>query len=341
MPAATEAAQVGKVEQWEEVLAIIDDTSCPYTSMARKVKKLGGAEVSWLAMKYPVVGHSGVLDNKPATEFNSQAPEQLKTIAQKIWWNPAISDFADLTEVHGPQQEWARQIKTAMVTSKRIIEKRLLSNSECKRQTSSGAASNSPNETRGVFQWYSENGGSLSGYTVPADFRTPAASRFSGALSGLTEKAFLSRCRNAYKQRNGPHHLDGFVGIDLKAIFTDFANYVENLAGKTPTRLFNQEMSSKELVNTVDRLVLDSGTIDLHPTSFLYTDANSGAATDYTHRSGVFMDMDLTGVGFTRAPRLKELPDDGSGKRAICDAIFYHLQENPLGGIAVESNADN
>lgn len=341
MPAITEAAQVGKVEQWEEVLAIIESDACPYTTRLRKLKKPGGFEVNWQAMKYPESGHRGVLDNKAASDFNSQTPVVLKTIAQKVWWNPAISDFADLTEIHGPSQEWARQIKTAMVTTKRMIEKRLLSNYDCQRQSSSGNGSQTPNETRGAFQFFDDAGGTNATYRIDAEFRTPAASRFEGTLAALTEKEMLKRFRNAYKVRKGPHHLDGFVGIDLKAAFTDFANYVETVAGKTPTRLFNQEMSAKEIVNTVDRLVLDTGTVDLHPSSFLWTNADTGAETDNTHRSGFFCDMDMAGVAFSRSPRLKELPDDGSGKRAICDAIFYHMQENPLGAVVCEISADS
>ncbi len=341
MPGITEAAQVAKVEQWEEVLAIIESDACPYTTKLKKLKKPGGFEVNWQAMKYPEVGHRGVLDNKPATDFNSQSPVVLKTIAQKVWWNPGISEFADLTEIHGPSGEWSRQIKTAMVTTKRMIEKRLLSNVDCARQSASGDGAQTPNETRGAFQFFDDSGGSNATYRIDAQFRTPAASRYEGALSGLTEKVFLAKCRSAYKQRKGAHHLDGFVGIDLKAVFTDFANYVEQLASKTPTRLFNQEMASKELTNTVDRLVLDTGTVDLHPSSFLWTDADTGADSDYTHRSGFFCDMEMNGIAFTRAPRLKELEYDGSGKRAICDAIFYHMVENPLGAVAIEANADN
>lgn len=337
MPAATEAQSTGKVEQWGEFIAIIESDSCPYTSMLKKLKKPGGVEFNWQVKSYPQAGFQGVLDNKPAVDFNSNPRTKIQCVAQKSWWNPAISDFADEQELHGTDSEWADQVHDSLVTVKRVIEKKCLSNTDVTRQADTNAQI--PNTTRGAFQYFATSQTNAT-YAIDPAFRTPAGSIHAGTLGALTERVFLAKCRNAYKQRKGPHHLDLFCGIDLKAIFTDFANYTEQVAGKNSTRLFNQEMASKELVNTVDRLVLDSGTVDLHPSSFLWCNEADGSDSDYTHRSGFGCDMDMAGIGFTRMPRVFPLAADGSGKKAIVDTIFIHIQENPLGAIAVQASAD-
>lgn len=328
---AFEADLVGKVESWADIIANIESDATPYTSMVQKRKKPAQVLHNWQVKSYPQTGHRGVLDGQDATSFDANPREDLQCRSQKTWRKPGVSDFADETEVHGLKGgEMAEQIADALVTVKRQIEKRCLSNEDTKTDNSTTQG----NETRGIFSWISDSAQAL--YPVPAAFRTPTAQIYSSTIAAFTESAFLGLCRSSYKQRKGPFKLHAFLGIDLKAEFSNFTKYVDTVANKTAVQTFNQDASSRTMVQTIDKLVLDTGEVDLHPSSFLWTDPDTGADTAYTHRSGVVVDIGMIALAYSRMPRVVKLAYGGGGQKAIVDAIFLHMIDNPLGQIALK-----
>ena len=331
MPAAFEDVQVGKRQSLADLIANIEAQATPYTSMAQKRERPKQKLHQWQAKAYPVTGHKGVPDMQDAQNFQSNARGLIQCVAQKTWYLPGVSDFAEESEVAGIKKgEMAEQVADALVSVKRQIEKRCLSSSDTQQEGNGNAA----NETRGTFSWHSAT--AQTNFPVPAPFLTPAASVFSGAaLSTFNEQVFLAQCASSYKQRKGPFKMDGFVGVDLKQYITAFSKYDDTVNNKTVVRRFNQNADDKQLINVIDRLVMDTGEIDLHLSSFLLTDATAGTDTTGTHISGTFQDMDMCGLAYTRMPRVVQLPYKGGGYTAIVDAIFLHMVDNPLGGIIV------
>ena len=112
------------------------------------------------------------------------------------------------------------------------------------------------------------------------------------------------------------------------------------MSGKEPVRQFNQDAESKALANIIDRLVLDTGTIDLMASAHLATDAATGEDTAATHRSGLFIDMDMGGLAYTRMPRAFKLPYGGGGHKVVIDAIFMLMMDNPSGCFSAYITAD-
>lgn len=331
MPALAEAQQSGKRESLADLIANIEAEACPYTSMVDKRKRPNQKLHTWQVKAYPKVGHRGVLDNKDATEFQSNNRLPIQAMAQKTWYNPAVSDFAEETEVAGlAKGEMAEQTADALVTVKRQIEMRCLSNSDC--LVDDGTTHG--NETRGGFSWVATDAQAL--YPVPDGFRTPAASIYTGTMANFGEEPFLAMGRASFKQRRGPVTTDWFLGIDLKAEFTKFTKYVDNLANKVPVRQFNATQEERVLINVIDGLVMDTGRANLHPSTFLWTDPTTGEPTAYTHRSGLGMDMNMVGLAYIRLPRVIPLQYAGGGKKAIVDAIFLHMVDNPLGQMAIK-----
>jgi hypothetical protein len=145
---------------------------------------------------------------------------------------------------------------------------------------------------------------------------------------------------SSFVQRKGPFKMHGFVGINLKRRFTDLGFYHPNVANMTAVGQFVQEATSKKMVKAVDALSLDSGDIDLHVTAFLATAPEDGSDTAYTHRSGVFMDMNMAGLAYVRKPRVINRPYDGGGQKAIVDTIFLNMVDNPLGMMKAYINTD-
>lgn len=334
MGAAFEAEQVGKRQSWANIIANIQSQATPFTSMVEKRTKPSQVLHSWQVKKYPETGHAGVVDGLDATSFDANPRALVQCNGQKTWRKPGVSDFADEAEIVALEKgEMAEQIADALVAVKWQIEKRCLSAEDTKADNGTTTG----NETRGAFSYISNTAQAL--YPVPDGYRTPAAQIYSGALANFGESNFLAMCRSSYKQRKGPFKMHAFLGIDLKANFSDFTKYVDNVTGKTPVRQFKQEGDAKEFVFTVDKLVLDTGEVDLHPSSFLYTDSKSGADTAYTHRSGIVVDMDMVGLAYTRMPRVVKLPYQGGGQKAIVDAIFLNQFDNVLGAMAIVSNS--
>jgi len=317
---------VAKPQEWANLIANIESDATPFTSMIAKRKRPNQMLHYWQCKKYATTGHKGVLDGKDATEFHSNQGQELTGVAQKTWRNPGVSDFMEEVEVAGIKgSNMADQIADALVTVKRQIEKRCLSNEENARDDGVDQA----NETRGLLKW-SDN--SFTSYGVPSDFQTPTLSKSSvSALGSFTEAIFKTMGQTAYKERKGPAKSDGFVGVELKQAFTDFTTYQPVTgASQVCARTFNQQASSRELIDTVDRLVLDTGTYTLHLTSFLHTNASTGEDSAFTHKSGIFVDLDMCGLAYTRLPRVKRLDYQGGGHKAIVDAIFMLMVDNPL-----------
>jgi len=334
MANAFESEQSGKRQAWANIIANIQATSFPFTSMANKAERPAQVLETWQVKTYPDVGFEGVPDGKDATDFESNPRKEMQMRAEKSWRKPGVSDFADEAEIVGLSgNESAEQIKDALVLLKKKMEQRCCSAYNC--QADNGVVGN---ETRGIFSYLANTAQSY--LSVPDGYRTPAASRYTGTLAAFTERDyFLPLCRSSYVQRKGPFKLDAFLGIELKALFTEFTKYVDNVANKTPVKQFQGALADKAYVNVVDKLVLDTGEIDLHPTPYLYKDKVTGADSAYTHKSGFIVDMEMARLAYTRLPRVVKLPYLGGSNKAIVDAIYMNLYDNPLGAISMEINS--
>jgi hypothetical protein len=327
-----ERTAVAKPTDWADLISVIESDSTPFTSMVSKRTKPAQVTHYWQAKQYPTVGHTGVLDGLDATEFNSNQAEELVGVAQKLWYNVGVSDFMeDAAHQAGVSGSAIRaQTSEGLITLKRMIEKRCLSNAEAVRDD--GVAQG--NETRGVFKWADS---SFTIHAVPTNFQTPAGSKYAGTLATFDEDDMGDLGESAYKQRKGQVNLDGFCGIELKRRFTEFTTYQANVTNYTPVRTLSGNLKDRELVSTIDALVLDSGRYRLHVSSFLKSDKDTGADSATTHKSGIFMDMSMCGLAYTRLPRVVNQEYQGGGHKRIIDALFMLMVDNPLSLIAVNA----
>ena len=334
---AVESTQVGKREALADTIANIEADSTQFTSMAAKRKKPGNVEQSWQLKAYRRKGHRGVRDGVDAKNFTNNGRDRISAIGQKTWDPRAVSDFAEESNVAGLKSgELAEQTADAMVTVKQTIERRALSFEDCKRETEDDQ--NSANETRGMFNWLDSAAQAL--HPVPDKFRPGADQVYTGALAGLKESVLKGLARAAWKRRLGNSvKMKGFVGIDMKAQISEFTRYDDTVADKVAVRTFKQDADSKALINVIDRLVFDTGTIDLFASAHIMTDPDTGEDTAYTHKSGIFVDMDMIGLSYTRMPRAFPIEYKGGGYKVIVDAIFTWLYDNPGGGFSARCNS--
>lgn len=321
-----EKNQIGKRESFADLIAVAEIEKTPYTAMLEKRKRPDQMDHSWQLKGYRKAGHGGVIDGVDATNFNTTPRKRTHCYSQKIWDPVAVSDLAEEAEVAGVKKgEMAAQITDAFVVAAQIIERRCLSASD----TAEESAPTQAYETRGAFSWLSPTAQTT--FPVPEEFRPNSGQLYNSTLAAFGEDQLISLAKAAAKRRKGPKTLKGIVGVDLKTQVSNFTRYDATVANFTNVRRFNQSADDKAVVNVIDRIVLDTGTIELHTSFFLYTNAADGEDTAYTHRSGVFIDMDMVGLAYTRLPRVFKLPYQGGGHKAVVDAIFLHQMDNPVG----------
>jgi hypothetical protein len=314
-----ERDQVGKAQQLADLITNIEAESTPVTSMARKESKPKQNLIEFQAEVFDDVGHQGVVDGKDVDSFQHQQREKLYARGQKVWHNPSVSDFAEETTIKGLSGgEMAHQKAVALIQVKRKIERRALANVDS--QPDNGL---NPYETRGLPAWIQTT--AQTDLPVPEAVRPPAGSVYTGTLADFTEDALTDVLEVQYNIRKSRVTLDGVVASKLKRQITGFSIYQDDVTDKTAVRTFNQNAKEKSIIRVVDKLSTDFGDVRLHLSSYLYTDAVTGAFSDESLRSGLFLDMRHIAMAYTRMPRIKDLEDRGGGPRSIVDAIFALL----------------
>lgn len=324
-----EKDQVGKRESLADLIANVESDATPFSSMAHKRKKPNAVVHDWQVKQYKKKGHRGVPDGQDAKDFGSNDRSRLHSCAQKVWDLPGVSDFSEESEVAGVAQgEMAEQVADALVTVKQTVERRCLSNSDCFLQDSSNPLA--ANETRGIFMWGQTTAQTT--YAVPEKYRPNSSQVYSGTLAAFKESSLKNLAKAAWKRRMGNAvSMKFFSGIDLKAAISDFTRYDDTVSNKTCVRCFNTDAEEQAIINCIDRVVFDTGAIDLFASAHIITDADTGEDTLYTHSSGVGVDMDKIGIAWTRMPRVVKLQYNGGGHKAIVDAIFLLMCDNPTG----------
>jgi hypothetical protein len=324
-----EKDQVGKREDLADILSCVVAEETPFTSMLAKEGKPSNKIMNFQAKRYPDRAFAGVLDGADVAAYNDQAPRALLTaVCQKFVEPWMVSDFGDEAVIAGlPKGEKGEQKAAALINLKFAIEARLLSATECSVDNGSSV----PNATRGAINWLLDTAQAT--YPVDSNFRTPAACRYTGALASLTEAAFQNLLAAAWTSRRGAGVLDGFVGITLKRVFDNWSSLTD--AGSAfatfPVRTWNQNAESKALVKVIDILKFSEATVRLHPSAYIAKTVGTGADSAYTPRSGLFLDMAMWKLAWTRKPRLVDLEDKGGGPRGFADAILGLKCFNPLG----------
>lgn len=321
-----ERNQIGKVESYEELVAVVDQGKTPITSMLSKGKKQTQALHNWQVKDYEESDMKGTPDGVDVTDVNHNSREVLQMYWQYFRYAFGVSTLAGESSVHGVKNELAEQTVDAAVTFKRKIEKRIGSDFDV-RTTDDGVRGT---EFRGMFEWLSAD--AQAALPVPADFRPQG--EYTGTKANFDEDAFKTALNTCYKERNGPASLDAFIGIDLKAVIDLWLTYRETISGKTLVQCLDNKRN-RVFEDVVDRLVTSSGEVTLHAHPYLRCDIN-GAATAGTHISALFVDLSMWSLNWNRAPERHKLENRGGGEKAYFDALCNLICKNPLGQFAAK-----
>lgn len=319
-----ERNQIGKVESYEELVAVVDSGDCPLMTMLPKCKKQTQALHNWQAKNYQEASRKGVPDGVDVTEVEHNTREVLQMYWQYFRYAFGVSTLAGESSVHGVKSEMAEQTVDAFVTFKRMIEKQIASDANV-RVTDDGVRGT---EFRGMFPWL--QAAAQTDLPVPAAFRPQGA--YTGTLANFDEDAFKAMLNTCFKERKGKGSFKMFMGIDLREKVDLWLTYRETKAGFSTIQCVDTKRN-RTVEDVVDRFITSAGEVELHTHSFLRTDID-GAPSAGTDISALMIDMKMWKLNYNRAPNRHKLENRGGGEKAYIDAVANLFCLNPLGQAA-------
>jgi hypothetical protein len=333
MAGLLEINQVGKREDFADVIAMVDYKSTPFSSMCPKGSEPVNTIYDWQMDAYdtPVLG--GVIDGVDVLNTDYVNPASMRAKAhgriQKFRKAFMVSDLAqNVSNVAGigRHAEMQRAIKKAILELKRSMEATFCSDQDSQPDDGSTKAY----LTRGIGKWISNT--AQTDLPCPPNFMTPATSILSMTTATMLEDDINGAMESIYHQTGQQKDFDLICGTALKKRFSSFAAWVPNAVSTVPLRRFNQDADSKSIINTVDFWQGDFGSVKLILSLWLAYDAPAGASqANIQNGRGYFCDWDQYELRYNRMPGYKENPDLGGGPRGYVDAVCGLVIYNPLG----------
>lgn len=263
-------------------------------------------------------------------DFQAQVPEELQGYAQRVQSTPwKISDLAALTKTSGRTgpQEVAFQIAQNGVNGLLAVQDLLLGNQDT---ASRADADDGMDRSRAVYRWLDSAAQDV--YPVPSAVRPTTAQNYTSTLALFTETAFETALRAAGEQVNQDVDLVGFVGSDLAQHMADWNHIVPVTATtEASTRSVTSTQDSKRIINKVEFFDYHGASVKtIMQRRMLMSD---GAKTDYTTRSGVFIDLKRWALEWLEPWHYMELLDQGGGPRGFHKGWIRLVCKCPMGQV--------
>ena len=276
----------------------------------------------------------GVMEGADVTAFDKEVREKVQAYCQILRTSWGITDLADVTGIeHMPAEKGTQRMK-ALIRLKRKMAFAAAGVQDTRLQ--SGQATSY--RMRGAFSWLDPAAQGV--LPVPAGYRP--ASQFAGVLDDWKPSELEALLAAASEQISEPVVLQGHVGIALKGRMSTWGQRDEEASsGELARQVYNLDGAKKELLQVVDRFVFDAGTVFTIPNFNLARNIESGAATDYTSRSGIFVIPKMWVKRFMLPFVQRDLPDLGGGPRGYAKCIGGVFCRNSRGQFRVLISADS
>lgn len=325
MPYTNQVAQVGAREDLSDILAVADAKEAPFISKLPKGDQPTNIIYSFQVDRYADPKKGGVPDGKDVDAFENgaEARARLNARCEVFRRAPMVGFIAEnVQNVAGvPEREFARAKRKKMFEIKRDMEVAVLSNQESAEDNGKDGSLQ-----RGFQKWIQPTAQTDLPIT-DANYRTPAASIYSGAMADFTEDSFRAILQSRYEKTGVAKELVLFSGTLVKNAITDFGRYAPNKASNTVVRQFNGELRERAFTMAIDLYEGDYGAVQIIPD--LWVGAPTGGGTpDMKHAA--LVDMEFIELRTHTAPYFKPLADGGGGPRGVIEAIVSLCVTNPL-----------
>ena len=254
-----------------------------------------------------------------------------------------VTDEAELlpgwTEKKG-EKALARQIRRDAEELVRSIEVTLGSAQEA---VARGTSDDTIAKTRGMLCWLAKNTAHAV-QPIPAEFRPQC-----GITGDLTDPTVFSESlfkaellKAALEQGDGHLQLTGLVGLQLKAIMSNWLGKAETVDGMD-TVLRRNETKTRKIELICDEFAYDSVSVRTLVCNHLgCTIGNPGAAVTIgtaQHYNGAFIRPECWSIDTLLPLRIRKLENRGGGERGYHEAILRLACRNPLSQFAVTYQA--
>lgn len=337
MPGMYERDVTLKVLNLGDTIFNAESKKVPFTRMLPRASKVPeGMLASWPVEAYRNEGLGGTIDGTDKTTYSKTDRQPMEVYAQ--WFRTdgfQVTRLAQLTASAGVKKgkEKAKQAMADAVVLAKKIERACLSIMDT--QAESGKKEF---RIRGALSWLDT--AEQSTKPVPAGFRP--GSEHTSALNALTPTAFEALLEQAASEKEDSVDLFGVVGIKLKRRMSTWAaRDTEASATAAALQRFDMKASDKKLVQVIDSFEFDAGSVMTAASWNIARNIASGAATNFTSRSGVFVDLSMWELAWLDEPGTFENPDLGGGPRGWHEAVAMLKCLNPLGQFRVYASADS
>ena len=314
-----------------DLISLDDYKEKPLLAMLTKEQKLGNMLMQWQADLYSPPQTGGVADGLPVKNIENAAQfrGKLQAYAQKFRRTAGVGTIAEeISRVAGASEgEMARSIDKKLEEIGRDIEAALGSDNDTQLEQSEEV----PYKLRGLGQWYVSGGQTVLPY--PSQFNTPATSIDTTATTALTEENDVKPVlQSVYTQYGKSQDLDLICGPNLKRAFTRFSQVASATTNtQIAIRTFNQDIKEKTITSNILIYEGDFNNIKLH-VSLLLAQTGTQTPSAAGNARGYLIALDRLALSWGWQPRVTPLANDGSGPRAMIEAVLGLVNKNPLIG---------
>jgi hypothetical protein len=329
MPAFVERDAVGLRRDLSDALAIVDRKKTAYTSALPKGVAPTNTLTEWPVDRYPAPSITGAVDEAPVSEFENinNVDALLSGRLQIKQRSFRLSRFADRVmdqAATGRKKAFAKAAAKCLTMVKRDWETIALGNGES--QAGTGTIGG---KTRGMLLWASNT--AQTDLPVSANYLTPAAQDITTTIANTTDDTITSMLQSMY-DNTGDAEMDLLftVGSTLRKKLSRMTMFAKEESGFTLARRFNQDADEAKIVTKVSVLDTDFGRVVIKPSSFINVSADPTSAA--SKRAGLLHPMtdECVRMRFAWDVGMKELPDDGGGRRALVESCAVLECGNPL-----------
>ena len=329
-------ADKGARENLENLLKTVEPTETPLYSTLSQSAAPKATLNEWLVDSLENPDIAGVEDGLDLTLSTAKnlidSRARLANRVQTIRDYFAVSRQAEMVDVAPGGSLFAASKAKSLIQLKRSIETAIGSSND---QIAGASGTASKMAGLGLFSNPSATGNTFDTSAKQA-FRAVSGSRVS--LGSLTEDGFRGLLQSVYTASGAKSSFKLFCG---PAVMNKITDYTRAAISNNPSYQFTQDVSGKTLIRSVLTYISDFGEISILPDLFLGRVDGTPSGTDTavgvvnTDRAYLIPDDDTVSLKFLEGISVMELPDNGGGKRAFCEAMLTLRVGNPraLGSI--------
>lgn len=323
------------VLEHDETLFQVEAHKHPLTALIGADSEMAkNALQDWEIEKEGVIPLAGVMDGEDVSTFNSQDLGSLESYIAHLRESWKVTKVGGLVQSAAVKDQVNYQRKKAYERLLRKIERVLGSGIEMARGNKTA-----PYMTRGSFAWMIPALQTLTAKAVPSEFQAPTAALHTGALSGLDGDAFEAMLNAAAEQKLDALSLFGQAGLTLKSQMSGWTQKVDYDANPDQQLVnYNGNIADKKFIKMVNTFEFDAGIVEVALNQNLCYSA-AGEKTDYSSRSGIFMDLEMWKKRYMQQVKEYDLPNLGGGERGYVDVLLMLKCGCPAGQMAVYTNS--